>query len=122
MSQNGNNGKKKSKLIAFRVDDDASNEIESRALLAGKNPNDWCRDEILTRLHDGSTLTANEQLIHADIVRYGNVLATFLHLLANKQLTPEASQQLLNHLQTDRKEIAKKYFLNLAKAAQVEGR
>jgi hypothetical protein len=119
MNQNGKPTKKnKAHLIGFRVDEDAFNEVESRALLAGKNPNDWCRDELLARLADGSPLTANEELIHADIVRYGNVLATFLHLIANKQLTPDASKQLLDTLQLDRKEVAKKYFSSLAKVAR----
>jgi len=114
------NGKKKAKLIGFRVDDDAFNEIEGRAVLAGKNVHEWCRDEIQTRIHDGSPLTANEELIHADVVRYGNMLGAFLHLIANKQLTPQTSQQLLDSLQVDRKDIAKKYFSHLAKVARGE--
>jgi len=119
MNQNDKPAKKnKAHLIGFRVDEDAFNEIENRARLAGKNPNDWCRDELLARLADGSPLTANEELIHADIVRYGNVLTTFLHLLANKQLNPESSQQLLDSLQIERKVIAKKYFSNLTKEAR----
>jgi hypothetical protein len=119
MNQSGKSTKKnKTHLIGFRVDEDSFNEVENRALLAGKNPNDWCRDELLARLADGSPLTANEELIHADIVRYGNVLATFLHLVANKQLTPQASQQLLDTLQIERKQIAKKYFSGLAKVAR----
>ena len=77
-SPNGNGKKKKSRLIGFRVDDDAFDEIENHAILSGKNPNDWCREEILARLQGGSTLTANEELIHSDVVRYGNVLATFI--------------------------------------------
>ncbi len=119
MNQNNKPAKKnKAHLIGFRVDEDAFGKVAGRALLAGTNPNDWCRDELLARLADGSPLTANEQLIHADIVRYGNVLATFLHLLANKQLTPESSQQLLDALQIEHKEIAKRYFSNFAKAAR----
>ncbi len=119
MNQNDKPAKKnKAHLIGFRVDEDTFNEIENRARLAGKNHNDWCRDELLARLVDGSPLTANEELIHTDIVRYGNVMSLFLHLLANNKLTPQASQQLLDLSKTERKVVAKTYFSNLAKAAQ----
>lgn len=123
MNQNGRDGKKnKTQLIGFRVDEDAFSEIENRAILAGKTTNDWCRDELLARLGDGTMLTANEELIHSEIVRFGNVLATFLHLFANNQLTPETSQKLLTALNFDGKKLANQYFSILAKKAQGEGK
>jgi len=68
MSQNGHISKKnKTQLIGFRVDEDAFSEIENRAILAGKTTNDWCRDELIARLGDGVTLTANEELIHSEM-------------------------------------------------------
>lgn len=104
------------------MDEDAFSQIENCAILAGKTPNDWCRDELLARLSDGTTLTANEELIHSEILRFGNVLATFLHLLANGQLTPETSQRLLNALNLDGKSLAKQYFTRLPKRAQGEAK
>jgi hypothetical protein len=122
MNQNDHVGKKnKTRLIGFRVNEDTFSEIENRAILAGKTPNDWCRDELLARLGDGVTLTANEELIHSEVFRFGNVLAQFLYLLANNQLTPETSQQLLTTVNLDGKKLAKRYFSGLAKKAQKEG-
>ncbi len=119
MNQNSKPAKKnKSHLIGFRVDEDAFGEVAGRALLAGKSANDWCRDELLARLADGSPLTANEELIHSEIIRYGTILGNFIHLIANGKLTPQACQQLLDAARVKRKEIAKEYFSNLYKAAQ----
>jgi hypothetical protein len=112
--------KNKTHMIGFRVDEDVFNEIDTRAILAGKSSNDWCRDELLVRLSDDTTLTANEELIHADVVRFGNVLATFLHLLANNKLTPESSQKLLDALNIDGKTLAKMYYSRLARNAREE--
>lgn len=123
MNQNGRDGKKnKTQLIGFRVDDDAFSEIENRAILAGKTPNDWCRDELLSRLGDGTMLTANEELIYSEIIRFGNVLATFLNLLANDDLTPETSKKLKTALNYDGRQLAKQYFSTLVKKAQEEAK
>ena len=113
--------KRKSKQITFRIDMDVLGEIEARAILAGKDINGWCRDEIIARIRGGITFTANEELIHAEIVSYGQVLATFLHHIAvNRTLTPEVSQQLLDALNKGRKEIAKEYADMLIKLARGE--
>lgn len=123
MNQNGRADKKnKTQLIGFRVDEDAFSEIENRAILAGKTPNDWCRDELLARLGDGTMLTANEELIHSEVIRFGNALATFLHLLANDELTPETSKKLLTAVNADGKKLAKQYFSILVKNAQEEAK
>jgi hypothetical protein len=119
MNQNNKPAKKnKAHLIGFRVDENTFKGVENRALLAGKNANDWCRDELLARLADGSPLTANETLIHSDVVRFGNILGNFLHLIANKQLTPQACQQMLDAAYVEHKVVAKEYFSTIVKAAQ----
>lgn len=119
MNQNSKPAKKnKAHLIGFRVDEDTFKAVENRALLAGKNANDWCRDELLARLADGSPLTANEELIHSEIIRYGTILGNFIHLIANGKVTPQACQQLVDIAHVERKKIAKMYFSNLSKAAQ----
>ena len=122
MNQNGRDGKKnKTQLIGFRVDDDAFSEIENRAILAGKTTNDWCRDELLARLGEGTMLTANEELIHSEVIRFGNVLATFLQSLAKNELTPETSKKLLTVLNIDGRKLAKQYFSVITKRAQEGG-
>jgi hypothetical protein len=119
MNQNNKPAKKnKAHLIGFRVDEDTFKGIENRALLAGKNANDWCRGELLARLADGSPLTANETLIHSDVVRFGSMLGNFLHFMANEQLTPQTCQQLVDTARAEHKVVAKAYFSNLIKAAQ----
>jgi len=102
--------KNKTHLIGFRVDDDAYSEIENRALLAGKSPNDWCRDELLARLADGTPLTTNEELIHQEVIIFGSVMARYFDLLATKQLTPENNKQLKEFLLKERKEVYQAYF------------
>jgi hypothetical protein len=122
MNQNGRDGKKnKTQLIAFRVDDDAFSEIENRAILAGKTTNDWCRDELLARLGEGPMLTANEELIYAEVVRFGNVLTAFLNALAKNELTPEISKKLLTILNMDGRKLAKHYFSRITERAQETG-
>lgn len=122
MNQDENSSKKKTHLIGFRVAKDAYDEIENRAVLAGKSTNDWCRDELLARLDEGGTLTANEELIHSEIIRYGGVLGIFLDLILRQELTPEKSGELLRHLNRERKEMYKSYFTRNIKEAHEEGK
>lgn len=112
--------KNKDHLVGFRVDEDAFSEIENRAALAGKTANDWCRDELLARLADGVPLTANEALIHAEIVRYGTMLSQFVGAVMKQEITPERAKEILLTLQADRKLIAKTYFAKARKELQDE--
>jgi len=122
MSENGQTAKKnKTQLIGFRVDEDAFSEIENRAILAGKTPNDWCRDELLARLGDGIMLTANEELIYSEIIRCGSVLATFLNLLAQGQLNQEAGKKLFATFGVNGMKLGREYFSHLAKKVREEG-
>lgn len=112
--------KNKDRLIGFRVDEDAFNEIENRAAMAGKSPNDWCRDELLARLAEGIPLTANEELLHAEIVRYGTLLSQFVGAMMKQEFTPERGKEVLLSLHANRKLIAKSYFSKARKEAQDE--
>jgi uncharacterized protein (DUF1778 family) len=102
--------KNKERLIAFRVDDDSYNELENRAALAGKTVNDWCRDEVLARLTDASPLTANEQLIHSELVIFGSALVHYFDLVATKQLTPQTNNELKEWFARERREAYQEYF------------
>jgi hypothetical protein len=113
--------KNKERLIGFRVDDDAFNEIENRAVLAGKSRNDWCRDELLARLAEDVPLTANEELIHAEIIRYGNLLVKFVSAFMKNELTPESANQALAYLHQDRRQLSRQYFARIRKELREEG-
>lgn len=102
--------KNKIHMIGYRVDEDAYSEIENRALLAGKSPNDWCRDELLAKLMDGNPLTANEQLLHEEIIVFGSLMAHYFDLIATHQLTPEINEQLKEFLTRERKQTYQDYF------------
>jgi len=107
------NGKKKAHLIAFRVDENVFNEVETRAVLAGKTTNDWCRDELLARLSDDTPLTANEEMIHSQILRFGKMTFKVFDLLVNDKFTKENWQQVVATYNGDQKELAQKYFASL---------
>jgi hypothetical protein len=109
--------KRKSRLIGFRVDEDIFTELENRAILAGKSPADWCRDELTARLSDGIPFTANEELIHADILRFGRMTMRVFDLVVKDKLTKENWQKVLDSVNDDRKEIGQKYFASLMAAA-----
>lgn len=113
--------KNKDHLIGFRVDDDTLNEIENRAALAGKTPNDWCRGELLARLAEGVPLTANEELIHAEIIRYGNLLVKFVSACMKNEFTPESANQALAYLHQDRRQLSRQYFARIRKELSEEG-
>jgi hypothetical protein len=122
MAQDGSPAKKnQTYVVAYRVGQKAHDEIESRAALAGKSPNDWCRDELLARLNEGGKLTANEELIHSEIIRYGNVLTTFLDLALKNEVTVAMAAELKNHLVKEQKELYQWYFAQASKAAGEEG-
>jgi hypothetical protein len=112
--------KNKDRLIGFRVDEDAVNEIENRAALAGKSPNDWCRDELLARLAEVVPLTANEELIHSEVIRYGGILVNFINAVMKQELTPEKANQLVAYAHQNRKHITKYYFTRARKELQEE--
>jgi hypothetical protein len=110
VNQDEKNGKKKAHLIAFRVDENVFDEVETRAVLAGKTTNDWCRDELIARLSDDTPLTANEEMLHGQILRFGKMTFKVFDLLVNDQFTKENWQQVLATFNADQKEMAQKYF------------
>jgi hypothetical protein len=105
--------KNKTKLVGFRVDENVFSEIEDRAMLAGKSTNDWCRDELLARLAEGSPLTMNEDFIHSQILRFGRMTFNAFDLLANGNFTKETWQQVAVNLEREHTELARKYFSSL---------
>lgn len=104
-------------MMGFRVDDDFRSKIETNAQMAGKTPTDWCRDVVLARVSEGVSLTANEELLFSEVIRYGNVLATFLHQFATtRSMNPTVAERLIEALKEDRGKIVKRYFTRLSEA------
>jgi len=116
MSQDEKNSKKKTHLIGYRVDENVFSEVETRAVLAGKTTNDWCRDELLARLSDDTPLTANEEMIHDQILRLSKMTFGVFDLLVNGKFTQESWQQVVATYKSDHKEMAQKYFASLMTA------
>jgi hypothetical protein len=116
VSQDEKNSKKKTHLIGFRVDENVFNEVETRAILSGKTTNDWCRDELIARLSDDTPLTANEELIHGQILRFSKMTFKVFDLLINGKFTKENWEQVAATYNGDHKEMAQKYFAPLMAA------
>jgi hypothetical protein len=75
---------------------------------------------LLARLAEGVPLTANEELIHGEVIRYGGLLVSFITAVMKQELTPERGNQLLAFAHKERKEITKNYFTRARKELQGE--
>jgi hypothetical protein len=58
---------KRTRNIAFRVNDEDYAKIEKAALAAGDEPNNWCRKVAFSKLTDGHSFTTNERLIYQEV-------------------------------------------------------
>ena len=58
---------KRTKNIAFRLNDEEYAQIEKAALASGEDPNTWCRKMALTQSSEGHAFTKNERLIYQEI-------------------------------------------------------
>src|SRR5436190_20539666 len=94
MSENRKTGK--SKLIAFRVTDDEFAEIERSALAHGDDPNNWCRNVIVTESREGFGLTKTERLLYEEIARTRYLLGHGFRLLFESKGTPDGWKKLRN--------------------------
>jgi hypothetical protein len=78
----------KSKLIAFRVTDDQYAQIERSALVHGDEPNNWCRNVVVTESRQGFGLTKRERLLYEEIARVRYLVGCgFRILLSSKEAT-----------------------------------
>jgi hypothetical protein len=86
---------KKTKLIAFRVTDEEYAHIERIALALGEDPNNWCRNIIVTEAREGSGLTKTERLIYEEIARVRYLVGHgFRMLFDSKEATATAWKKL----------------------------
>jgi len=58
---------KRTKNIAFRLNDEEFAQIERAAVASGEDPNIWCRKLALTQSSEGHAFTKNERLIYQEI-------------------------------------------------------
>ena len=70
---------KRTRNIAFRVNDEDYAQIEKAAAAAGDEPNNWCRKVAFSKLTEGHTFTTNERLIYQEVA-----LLRFLWDMASK--------------------------------------
>ncbi len=96
MAENRKTGK--SKLIAFRVTDDEFAQIERSALAHSDDPNNWCRNVIVTESREGFGLTKTERLLYEEIARTRYLLGHGFRLLFESKGSPDVWKKLRNDI------------------------
>ena len=86
----------KNKLIAFRVTDDEYAQIEKNALAHGDDPNNWCRNVIVTESRQGFGLTKTQRLLYEEIARTRYLIGHGFRLLFESKGSPEVWKKLRN--------------------------
>jgi len=106
---------KRTRNIAFRVNDEDYAQIETAAAAAGDEPNSWCRKAALSKLTEGHSFTTNERLIYQEVALLRFLLGHGFKMLFNnnentgatwKKLTAQAdrkSQEIMEELLSRRR-------------------
>ena len=106
---------KRTKNIAFRLNDEEFAQIERAAVASGEDPNTWCRKMALTQSGEGHSFTENERLIYQEIALLRFLLGHgFKQLFSRNEITAntwkklttqadERSQEIVNELLSRRK-------------------
>ena len=101
---------KRTRNIAFRVNDEDYAKIEKAAAAAGDEPNNWCRTVAFSQLTEGHTFTRNERLIYQEVALLRFLLGHGFKMLFSdnentaatwKKLTTQAdqkSEEIVNEL------------------------
>jgi hypothetical protein len=66
--------KKKIQAINFRIPESVWEAAHERAILAGKNVNEWVRDELIGRLDERHGMTPAERLMYVEINNLRNLV------------------------------------------------
>ena len=74
---------KRTRNIGFRVTDAEYARIEEAAMVAGDDPNNWCRKATLDQLSEGHLFTPNERLIYQEIALLRFLIGHGVKLLFN---------------------------------------
>jgi hypothetical protein len=86
----------KNKLVAFRVTDDEYAQIERSALAHGDDPNNWCRNVIVTESREGFGLTKTQRLVYEEIARTRYLIGHGFRLIFESKGSPEVWKKLRN--------------------------
>jgi hypothetical protein len=101
---------KRTRNIAFRVNDEDYAKIAKAAEAAGDEPNNWCRKVAFSQLTEGHTFTTNERLIYQEVALLRFLLGHGFKMLFSgnentaatwKKLTAQAdqkSEEIVNEL------------------------
>jgi hypothetical protein len=76
---------KKNRLIAFRVTDEEYAQIERSALVHGDDPNNWCRNIIVTESREGFGFNKTERLLYEEIARTRYLVGNGFRLLIGSE-------------------------------------
>ncbi len=76
---------RKTNLIAFRVTAEEYAQIERIALANGEEPNNWCRNLIVTETREGFGLTKTERLLYEEIARVRYLVGCGFRMLMSSQ-------------------------------------
>ena len=79
---------KKTKLLAFRVTNEEYAQIERMALALGEDPNNWCRNIIVSEAREGFGLTKTERLLYEEIARARYLVGHGFRLLFESKGSP----------------------------------
>jgi hypothetical protein len=86
---------KRTKNIAFRLNDEEFAQIEKAAIASGEDPNTWCRKMALTQSGEGHSFTENERLIYQEIALLRFLLGHgFKQLFSRNEATAETWKKL----------------------------
>jgi len=114
----------KTKVITFRVPESVWQSASERALLSGKTPSEWARDEIVGRLDEHHGMTPGERLMMVEVNSLREMVETLLLADAN-QASDESRAMLVDALEKsidNREAAAQDYFAQLAEVGAANGR
>jgi len=77
------------RFISFRLSESAYEKIEEIARVAGKKPNEWCRELVESEAGVGSPLSGTERILYEEIACLRYLVGSGLGLLSTGTLTVE---------------------------------
>jgi len=86
---------KKSRNVTFRLSNEQYEQVESAALAAGDDPNNWCRKAAVSQLSKGHTFTKNERLMYQEIALLRFLIGHGFKLLFSRSETTAATWKKL---------------------------
>jgi hypothetical protein len=98
--------RRKTRTVAFRVDEEVFGLIENEAVLTGDGPHDWCRGVITSRLSGVHELSASERLIYEEVARVRYLVSHGFRLIATDQMNPKNWEAVVSQADQKAAQIA----------------